>query len=103
MDLEEIVSGGWFVRSMRWTKATIGMRLTWSSTHVTHHQHIELVEQNRGTHTGFAGHTGGNDDDIRTGQGFGETIVGRQVTLDFGWGGDVGEIGGDTGGVDDIV
>jgi hypothetical protein len=54
-------------------------------------------------HTGLAGNTGGDDNNISTGQGVLETIILGQEAGDFGNGGDVRKIGSDTGSVDNIV
>lgn len=54
-------------------------------------------------HTGLSGDTSGDDDDVGTGQGLLESVILGEVTSDLGLGGDVGEVSGNTGGVDDIV
>lgn len=54
------------------------------------------------THTGLARHTRGDHDDVCAGQSLLESIVGRQVANDLCGCGDVGQIGGNSGGVDDI-
>jgi hypothetical protein len=54
------------------------------------------------THAWFARHAGGNDDDLRSLECAGEAFVGREVSLDDCGRVDVGDIGGDAWGVDDI-
>ena len=54
------------------------------------------------TYSWFPRYTGGDNNDIGTSQGLLETVIGGQVTSNLGGSGDVGEIGGDTGGVDNI-
>ena len=55
------------------------------------------------THSWFSGHTSGDDDNVSTPKSFGETIIRREVALDFGRSGDMREVGGNTRGVDDII
>lgn len=52
-------------------------------------------------HSGLAGDSGGDDDDVSSVEGLGELVLG--VSSDLGGGGDVAEISGDSGGVHDIV
>ena len=54
------------------------------------------------THTRFPRHTSGDNDDLSAREGLLETIIGGEVPLDFGGSGDMREVGGDAGGVDDI-
>ena len=53
-------------------------------------------------HAGLPGHAGGDDDDLRAGQG-GLHLVGAHEAGDPGLGLDVGEVGGDPGGGHDVV
>ena len=55
------------------------------------------------THSGLPWYTSRDDDDVSTLQGLCKTIIGRQVSLNLGWGRDMGEIGSNSRGVDDIV
>ena len=55
------------------------------------------------THSGLSRYTSGDDDDFSASQGLDETIILGQITLDFGGGCDVGEIGSNAGCVDNIV
>lgn len=49
------------------------------------------------------GNASGDDDDVGTGEGLLHAIVGGEETVDGGNRGDVGQVGGDTRRVDDIV
>lgn len=51
----------------------------------------------------LTGNASGDDNDVSASEGLLEAIVGREEALDLGDGGDVGKVGGHTGGVDDIV
>ena len=51
----------------------------------------------------LTGNAGGNDHNIRALESLLHTIVLGEVTIDLRDGGDVGQIGGDAGSVDDIV
>ena len=51
----------------------------------------------------LTGNTGRDDDNVGTGHGLLHAIVGWQVALDLCDRGDVGKVGGDTWGIDDIV
>lgn len=54
------------------------------------------------TYTGLSGDAGRDDNNVRAGQCLLQAIIRREVALDFSRGGDVGEIGGNARGVDDI-
>lgn len=49
------------------------------------------------------GNASGDDDDVGSREGLLHSIIGGEVAVDFGDGGDVGQIGRNTGSVDDIV
>lgn len=49
------------------------------------------------------GNAGGDDDNVGSRKRLLHSIIGGEVAFDFGDGGDVGQIGGNTGSVDDIV
>ena len=51
----------------------------------------------------LTGNTSRDDDDVCAGECVLQAIIFGEVALDLGNGADVGEIGGDTWGVDDIV
>jgi hypothetical protein len=51
----------------------------------------------------LTGNASGDDDNVGASEGLPHAIVGGEEALDLGDGGDVGEIGGHAGGVDDIV
>ena len=59
--------------------------------------------QRYSTYTRLSGDTSRNYDNFDTGEGFCETIIIREETLDLGGGCDVREIRSDTGGSNDIV
>ena len=58
-----------------------------------------------GDHDGWrlTGNASGDDNDVSASESLLEAIVGRKEALDLGDGGDVGEVGGHAGSVDDIV
>jgi hypothetical protein len=62
-----------------------------------------LRESGHSTHPWFSGHTGGDNDNVRTPKSLSKTITRREVALDFGRGGDMREVGGNTWRVDDII
>jgi hypothetical protein len=51
----------------------------------------------------LTGNAGGNDDNVSASEGLPHAIVGGEVALDLGDGGDVRKVGGHAGGVDDVV
>jgi hypothetical protein len=51
----------------------------------------------------LTGNASRDDNDVGAGEGLLHAIVGGEVALDLGDGGDVGEVGRDAGRVDDIV
>jgi hypothetical protein len=61
------------------------------------------LEQIVSGHTGLSGDTGGDNDNVGAGQSVLETVILGEVASDLSLGGDVGEVSGNTGGVDDIV
>jgi len=61
------------------------------------------LEQVVTRHAGLARDAGGDDDDVGAGEGVLQAVVFGEETVDLGDGGDVGEISGDAGRVDDIV
>lgn len=65
----------------------------------------KLLGSLRGHYGGLwlTGDAGGDDDDVGAGEGVLETVIFGEKAVDLGDGGDVGEVGGHAGGVDDIV
>jgi len=61
------------------------------------------VEKVVTSHTRLAGDTSGDDNNVSVLERLLSAIIGREVASGLGAGGDVGEIGGNAGGVDNIV
>jgi hypothetical protein len=55
-----------------------------------------------GTHSWFARHASGDNDNVSPLQSLGKTVIWRQVALNFGRSCDVREVGGNARGVDNI-
>ncbi len=56
-----------------------------------------------GTHSWFARHTSGDNDNVSPLQSLGKTVIWRQVALNFGRSCDVREVCGNARGVDNII
>jgi hypothetical protein len=64
---------------------------------------IYVFESVDGTHSWLAGHASRNYDDMSTLEDLGKTVIWRKVAFNLSGCCDVGEVGGDTRCIDDII